>query len=303
MCTRAQRIMNVKRRSFLGKPSIQEQLEIVSTMLEQHKDLQGALELRKRTLLIQLEIDSAPTKGLSIDYGDKGTIKDLQQKALDKTLPIIYFLDSSKKDLDVLMTAFKKLVQVFLEQNINSEGLKKLLSNLESGKISLSNIIEASLRQNIGSIEEAAKESGVKAELLLHLVNALIQPDLEEISRQTDSQFHDKWWQGSCPVCGRISPVAKNRYGKRFLVCTYCGTEYLFDNFFCVHCGNKDPYTLKFISVETNPEFKIDFCTKCNHYLKVLEEIKIKDPIPKGLEDILTLNLDFLAKDAGLVRN
>ena len=287
----------------MGKPSIQEQLENVSVMLEQHKDLQGALELKKRTLLVQLEIDSTPTKGLSIDWGDKGTINDLQQKALDKKLPIIYFLDPSKNDLEFLMIAFKKLVQVFVEQNISNESLKKLLSNLETGKISLSKLIEASLRENISIIEEAAKESNVKAELLLYLVSALIQPCLEEIARKIDSQFHDKWWQGSCPVCGRISAVAKNRQGKRFLVCTYCGTEYLFDNFFCVHCGNKDPYTLKFIAVETNPEFKIDFCTKCNHYIKVLEETKLKDPIPKGLEDILTLNLDLLAKNAGLVRN
>ena len=253
--------------------------------------------------MIQLEIDSTPTKGLSIDWGNKGTIKDLQQKALDKKLPIIYFLDPSKKDLDILTIAFKKLLQVFAEQNISNEGLKKLLSHLETGKISLSKLIEASLKENISIIEEAAKESDVKAELLLYLSSSLIQPGLEEITRQIDSQFLEKWWQGYCPVCGRRSSVAKNRHGKRFLVCAYCGTEYLFDNFFCVHCGNTDPYTLKFIAVETNPEFRIDFCTKCNHYIKVLEETKLKVPIPKGLEDILTLNLDLLAKDAGLVRN
>jgi len=292
-----------KRRTFLGKTSIQKQLETVSTMLEKHKDLQSPLELKKRTLLVQLEIDSAPTKGLSIDLGDKGAINDLQQKALDKKLPIIYFLDPSKNDLDALMIAFKKLVQVFVKQNISNEGLKKLLSHLETGKINLSKLIEASLRENISIIEEAAKESNVKAELLLYLVSALIQPCLEEIARKIDSQFHDKWWQGSCPVCGRIPVVARNRYRKRFLVCNYCGTEYLSDNFFCVHCGNKDPYTLKFIEVEAKPAFKIDFCTKCKHYIKVIEEAKLKEPIPKGLEDILTLNLDFLAKDAGLARN
>jgi len=292
--------MNNERRSFLGKPSIQEQLEIVSAMLVQHKDLQSPLELKKRTLLVQQEIDSTPTKGLSINWSDEKTFKDLQQKALDKKLPIIYFLDPSQFDLDLLLTAFKKLIHVFIEQKINEEGLKKLLSQIESGKISLSELIEATLRENIQIIKEAAKKSNAKAELLLYLTGALIQPCLEEIARKTDSQFPDKWWQGSCPVCGRIPAAAKNRYRKRFLVCTYCGTEYLSDNFFCVHCGNKDPYTLKYIDVQTKPGFKIDFCTKCKHYIKVIEETKLKEPIPKGLEDILILNLDFLAKDAGL---
>jgi FdhE protein len=87
------------------------------------------------------------------------------------------------------------------------------------------------------------------------------------------------------------------------LVCTFCGTEYLSDNFFCVHCGNKDPYTLKYIEVEAKSAFKIDFCTKCKHYIKVIEETKLKDPLPNGLEDILTINLDFIAKDASLLRN
>ncbi|MFC1486778.1 formate dehydrogenase accessory protein FdhE [Thermoproteota archaeon] len=285
------------------KPSIQKQLENVSVMLEQHEELQGALELKKRTLLVQLEIDSIPTKGLSIDWNDKGTIKELQQKALEKKLPIIHFLDPSKNDQEVLMKAFKRLVGSLIEQNISNEGLQKFLSHLESEKINLSKLIEASLKENIKTIEETAKELDIKAELLLYIVSAIIQPGLEEIARKIESQFHDNWWQGSCPVCGRISSVAKNKQGKRLLVCSYCGTEYHFDNYFCVHCGNNDPYTLKFIAVETNPEFRIDFCTKCNHYIKVLEETKGQKPIPKGLEDILTLNLDFLAKNAGLVRD
>ncbi|MCZ2808531.1 MAG: formate dehydrogenase accessory protein FdhE [Candidatus Bathyarchaeota archaeon] len=287
----------------MGKPTIQEQLEIASAMLLRHKDLQGPLELKKKTLLIQKEIDSTPTKGLAINWDDKRTIEDLQQKALDRKLPIIYFLDPLKFDPDLLLMAFKKLVHVFVEQRINEEGLKRLLNHVESGKISLSKLIEAALRENITIIEDAAKESDVKAELLLYLIGALTQPSLEEIARKIDSQFPDKWWQGSCPVCGRIPAVAKNRYRKRFLVCTYCGTEYLSDNYLCVYCGNKDPYTLKFIEVEANPAFKIDFCTKCKHYIKKIEETKLKEPIPKGLEDILTLNLDFLAKGAGLARN
>ena len=272
-------------------------------MLEKHKDLQGPLELKKRTLLIQLEIDITPTKGLSINWEDTETIKDLQQKVLDKKLPLIYFVDPSKIDLDVMLKAFKKMVNDFAEQDISEKGLKNLLSHVESGKISLLKLIEATLRENISIIEEAAKESDVKIELVLYIISALIQPFLEEIARKIDPQFPDKWWQGSCPVCGRIPATAKSRGGKRFLVCTYCGTEYLSDDFFCVHCDNKDPYTLKFIAIEAKPAFKIDFCTKCNHYIKVLEETKLKDPILKGFEDILTLNLDFVAKDAGLVRD
>ena len=179
------------------------------------------LELKKRTLLIQQKIASTPTKGLPTKWNDKKSIKIMQQKALDKKLPIIYFLDPSKFDRDALLKAFKELVHVFVKQKVNEEGLKKLLNHLESGKVSLSNLIEATLREDINSINKVTQESGVKPELLLYLTGATIQPCIEEIARKIDSTFSDKWWQGSCPICGRIPAVAKNRYRKRFLVCTY----------------------------------------------------------------------------------
>jgi len=295
--------MNNKRRSFLGKPSIQKQIEIVSALLEQHEDLQSTLKIKKRTLLIQQEIDITTKNGLATKLYDKRSIMDLQQKASDKKLPIIHFLDPSKFDFDALFIAFKELVNIFVEQNINKEGLMKLLNHFESGKIRLSKLVKATLREEIGSIKEAAKESGVETEILLHLTSAIIQPFIEDIARKTDPKFYEKLWQGSCPVCGRIPAVARNRYRKRFLACTYCGTDYLSDNFLCVHCGNKDPYTLKYIDIQSKPAFKIDFCTKCKHYIKVIEETKLKETIPKGMEDILTLNLDFLAKETDLIRN
>ena len=53
------------------------------------------------------------------------------------------------------------------------------------------------------------------------------------------------------------------------------------------------------MNIEGKPEFQIDFCTKCNHYLKVIIENKLKEPIPRCIEDILTLNLDIEALNAG----
>jgi len=194
-------------------------------------------------------------------------------------------------------------VYVFIEQNINERGLKKLLNFIEKEKINLFKLIEATLRENIVSIRKAAKKLDVQPALLLYMVSVLIQPCLEEIARKIDSSLLDKWWQAYCPVCGRIPIVARVRQRKRYLVCTFCGAEYLSDRFLCVYCGNKDPYTLKYLSVDAQPAFQIDFCTKCKHYIKVIDEAKLKEAIPRGLEDILTLNLDLVAKNADLVRD
>ena len=287
----------------MGNPSIQEQLKIVSALLLQREDLQDSLELHEKILQIQLEIDNTPTKGTTINWDDQMTIASLQRKSFEAKKPVIHFLDPSIFDPDVLFHVSKKIVYVFIEQNINETGLKKFLSFMESGKINLFKLIKATLTENIVSIRKAAEKLDVKPALLLYIISVLIQPCLEEIARKIDSSLLDKWWQPSCPVCGRIPVVARLRRRKRYLVCTFCGTEYLSDRFLCVHCANKDPYTLKYLIIEAQPAFQIDFCAKCRHYIKVIDEAKLKEPVPRGLEDILTLNLDFLAKDADLVRD
>lgn len=287
----------------MGNPSVQEQLKIVSALLPQREDLQDSLELHKKILQIQLEIDNTPTKGTTIDWVYKMNIDNLQQKSLEAKKPIIQLLDPSIFDLDVLFRVFKKVIHVFIKENISERGLKKFLSFIESKNTNLFRLIEATLREDIASIRKTAEKLDVQLALLLYMISVLIQPCLEEVARRIDSSLLDKWWQASCPVCGRIPVVARLRHRKRYLVCTFCGAEYLSDRLLCVHCGNKDPYTLKYLNIEEKPAFQIDFCDKCKHYIKVVDEAKLKETIPKGLEDILTLKLDFLAKNADLVRD
>ncbi|UCE28504.1 MAG: formate dehydrogenase accessory protein FdhE [Candidatus Bathyarchaeota archaeon] len=275
---------------------------MVSLLIQQRKDLQNPLGLYKEILQIQLEIDNTPTKGTNIKCDDQNVVDDLQRKSLDAKKPIIHFLDPHMFNLDVSSKVSKKVVRVLIEQNVNKKGLEKLLSYLESGRLDILKLVEAALREDIVSIGKVAEESGVQPALLLFTVGALIQPCLERIAGKSDPSLLDKWWQATCPVCGRIPAVARLKHNKRYLVCTFCGAEYLSDHFSCVHCGNKDPYTLKYLAVEAQPAFQIDFCTKCKRYIKVINEAKLKDPIPKGLEDILTLNLDFSAKEADLIR-
>ncbi|NWG09606.1 MAG: formate dehydrogenase accessory protein FdhE, partial [Nitrososphaerales archaeon] len=138
--------------------------------------------------------------------------------------------------------------------------------------------------------------------LILFIISALIQPCLEEIANKANPSFFEKWWQAQCPICGRRPIVARLKARKRYLICTLCGSEYLADQFLCVNCGNTDPASLKFLAPEGHLELRVDFCVKCKHYLKVIDQDKLKKAIPKGLEDIITIDLDFMAKNFGLIR-
>jgi len=60
----------------------------------------------------------------------------------------------------------------------------------------------------------------------------------------------------------------------------------------CIHAR----YTPKYLTIKAQPAFSIDSCGKCRHYIKMIDEAELKENIPRGLEDILTLNLDLVAK-------
>jgi FdhE protein len=199
------------------------------------------------------------------------------------------------------MTSFRKITQVFISSNSDNEGIKKLLEHLDAEEFM--NLVNAVLKEDEQPILSSAEQFEVEPSILLYLVNTSIQPFIVTIARSVSSTFYEKWWRAHCPICGRTPQVARLRNRRRYLTCSFCGAEYPSDHFVCVHCNNKDPYMLKYLTNEDTPEFQIDFCTKCKHYIKVIIESKLKEPIPQCIEDILTLDLDIRAKNAGLLRN
>jgi len=282
---------------------LRERLKIITELIQQRNELASSLKFHSEILQIQQEIDSSSTKGVREDCHAQINVAELQKVSLETKKPIISHVDSTVFDYDVLLPLFEKIVKLLSEQNNSTPGLKKFLDPLKNNSMKLSTIVRAVMDEDATSIGTLAKELDVSPALLLHATSALLQPCLEEIARRIDTSFSNNWWQTSCPVCGRTPIVARVRNRRRHLLCTFCGAEYLSDRFVCVHCGNKDPYTLKFMAPERQPGFQIDFCTSCKQYIKVIDEEKLRETIPKGLEDILTLNLDLAAKEAGLRRD
>jgi FdhE protein len=78
--------------------------------------------------------------------------------------------------------------------------------------------------------------------------------------------------------------------------------EYPADEILCVYCGNVDPYTLGFLRPRGYDSLRIDICKRCKHYLKVIDWESLKDKIPPGFEDYLTLALDAKAIEEGYTR-
>lgn len=287
----------------MGHPSVQDRLKIVSEMIQSHEDIREYLELMKKVLQAQLRIDETSNKGSKCDWSEQQSITSLEQKALEAKKPMIHSLNLDLFDLDALKAVFREVLQIFISAYPERKGLRKLLEQLELGTVDYKNWIKAVLTEDGERIIRWAEKYEVESSLLFFLINTSLQPFVEELTRRTSPSFYDRWWLAPCPICGKIPRVARIHDRRRYLTCSYCGAEYRSDHFLCVNCENKDPYTLKYMRMEGKPEFQIDFCTKCKNYLKVIVERALREPIPRFLADILTLDLDAQAKHAGLIRH
>jgi FdhE protein len=283
----------------LAKQSIEQRIKAIEEAREKNPELEKILEFYKAILLAQREIDIQLGKGTKMDFGDRKKIQELQSKATQSRKPIINFLESEIFREDALLSSFLQILDKL--PAIARDEMKDFIEALKTKKVSVLEIAAAVIKEEPGFFEKLRQQYKVNPKTLLFIASSIVQPFLEEIARQVDQAFLELWWEAHCPICGKKPVVARIKNRKRYLICSLCGAEYLADLFLCVHCNNLDPNTLGFLAIENEPWFRIDYCEKCKHYLKVINDDKLKFSIPNGLEDLLTLSLDQIAKDAGLL--
>ena len=106
----------------------------------------------------------------------------------------------------------------------------------------------------------------------------------------------------TCPFCN-ARPVAailrgESESGKRWLVCSWCATEWQFRRVLCPGCGAEDKENLP---VFTTPEFtsvRIDACDICHTYIKSIDLTKDGHAVPV-VDEIAAIPLDIWAEEHG----
>ncbi len=287
----------------MSKQLRENRIATIDRLMNEHPDLNAQLHLYKAIFRAQEKARAALHSKAAMEWGSHLAIKELEQRALASKKPLVSFLNLRTSDEGILLETFRQVAEGLMQQEIAAGELRSLLAKLDTGEFDVKKLVGAALGEGMKVFEEYAERLDVEPDLLFFIIDMSIQPFLEGIAESVSTFFLEKWWQAFCPVCGRRPIVARLVNRKRYLICSLCGAEYLADLFLCTYCGNVDPQTLKFLVIDGRPECQIDFCEKCKHYLKIIDESCLKTPIPKGLEDLLTLNLDTTAKDAGLVRD
>jgi formate dehydrogenase maturation protein FdhE len=286
----------------LVKPPIREQIIRVESAKEHFTEYGKILIFHKSMLEILLSLDESLKRGVKKALTNE-YLNYLLEKTVSSKTPIGSYFNASDFDMGPILDATKGIIQLLIDEKGEGEELKLFAEELENNDAIMSEAIESILKEDSKWFQRQSERYSIESALLLLIFDSPLKPFFEEISRKVEETIKETWLEPYCPVCGRQSTVAINRKLKRYMICPYCGLEYLVDPFNCLNCGNNDPTSMGFISITGYEGYELNYCELCNHYIKILDEgLALK--IPSGLEDLLTRDLDCIAKgsDLGLER-
>jgi FdhE protein len=142
---------------------------------------------------------------------------------------------------------------------------------------------------------------GNEPELNHFFARVLFQPQAEHLAATQQTQSADSS-ASVCPVCGAQPQVAVLRPegdgGKRFLVCSFCSTEWEFRRILCPVCGEQDHKKLPRYSVEDIPSVRVEACDTCKYYLKSVD-MTIDGLAVPVVDEVATAALDVWAMEQG----
>ena len=136
---------------------------------------------------------------------------------------------------------------------------------------------------------------------LADMLQATLKPFLSAYRKALlPSVNQEKWRRVYCPVCGGTPDFAlldKER-GSRWLICSRCDAEWLFQRLECPYCGTKDQNALAYFTDEGGL-YRLYVCEQCKHYIKTIDRRLTESEFLLPLERLFTLSMDAQAQEQG----
>lgn len=203
------------------------------------------------------------------------------------------------KEVVVGLLSFLNELRPEIKESVNS--IQSQVENLDFFEIT-----RALLNDDKSYFTSLSDKLKVPYELLLFILDHALRPFLriyaapyQDFLAEDEYQSWDK--PTICPICGADSHISRLRVndGRRFMFCDRCFSEWEARYLECVHCGNNEPGSIKYISVEDNESYQIYVCDKCKGYLKTFDERVNGITTDLFIANMETIYLDLLAQDKG----
>ena len=128
----------------------------------------------------------------------------------------------------------------------------------------------------------------------------LLQPYAEYLASRGDIQVDTT--PATCPFCNARPVVGVLRGegdgGKRSLLCSLCGTEWLYRRVLCPNCGEENKDKLPIYIADQLDYVRVDACDTCQTYIKSVDLTRDGHAVPV-VDEIATVALNIWAEEHG----
>jgi FdhE protein len=268
--------------------------KIITRLNKQEKEegsLPLLLEFYRRLLQTQFKTHKpANPAGLSLS-------SDAIQRHMLKGLPLVGFNDLVL-NWSLVQSMFIKVIAVFARYPELFGEIPPSMKKPEAGRLLTRKAAKAWFTG-----KELSREllDGANENLMQTMIQATLQPFLADYSLALlKSVDQDNWRREYCPICGGNPDIAflEKEHGARWLMCSRCDFQWLFQRLVCHCCGNQEQKSLSFFTDDTE-QYRLYVCEQCKSYLKAVDLRKTENEVLLPLERFNTLDLDSQAKAYG----
>jgi len=152
-------------------------------------------------------------------------------------------------------------------------------------------------------LSSLAATSSVSEELLAAVIHSAVKPFLTTHAEALISLVNqEQWRRGYCPICGGKPDFAfldKER-GARWLLCSRCDAQWLFQRLQCPYCGTQDQNALAYFTDEEELHlYRLYVCEQCHTYIKAIDLRRVEREVFLPLERVMTLDMDKQGQEKG----
>lgn len=136
--------------------------------------------------------------------------------------------------------------------------------------------------------------------LLSTLIHQTLRPFLTNYSKALHGFVsQENWRRGYCPICGSSPDFAflQRDSGARWLLCSRCDAQWLFQRLECPYCGNKNQTSLAYFT--DDGLYRLYVCDKCRLYLKTIDLRNTAKEIFLPLGRLITFSMDRQGLEMG----
>ena len=220
-------------------------------------------------------------------------------KRINQGLPLVNF-DKLTLDWPLLKDLFTEVTATFADYPDLFSELPKSLRESKSQPSLTKRVAKAWF--NRAKLPTTIAVDNANEYLLLEaIIHATLRPFLVSHSKALISLIdQERWRREYCPICSGRPDFAfldKER-GARWLLCSRCDTEWLFQRLQCPYCGTQNQDDLAYFT-DDEGVYRLYVCEQCHKYIKAIDLRHTESEVLFPLERVLTLDMDKQAQEKG----